>query len=65
MLVVKLPAARVATLAAAGRGGAYDQGHGRVMKEWLAVGPEKRSTRMRLARDALEFASIYTRAPDR
>lgn len=35
--VVKLPKARVDTLVAEGLGERFDPGHGRVMKEWLAV----------------------------
>jgi hypothetical protein len=35
--VVKLPAARVDALVAAGRGVYFDPGHGRKMKQWLAV----------------------------
>ena len=36
-LVVKLPRARVDELVAAGAGERFDPGHGRVMKEWIAV----------------------------
>jgi len=36
-LVVKLPASRVAELIDAGQGIRFDPGHGRLMKEWLAV----------------------------
>ena len=54
-LVVKLPAARVDALVAAGTGERFDPGHGRLMKEWLAVGGEKLWSR--LAREALEFAA--------
>ena len=36
-LVVKLPKARVDSLVASGAGTRFDPGHGRVMKEWIAV----------------------------
>jgi hypothetical protein len=36
-LVVKLPAARVGELVAAGAGERFDPGHGRIQKEWLQV----------------------------
>ena len=36
-LVVKLPGQRVDALVAAGRGDYFDPGHGRLMKEWIAV----------------------------
>jgi hypothetical protein len=36
-LVVKLPRARVDELVEAGSGTRFDPGHGRLMKEWLAV----------------------------
>src|SRR6266446_5827060 len=36
-LVVKLPGNRVAALAVSGEGKPFDPGHGRLMKEWLAL----------------------------
>lgn len=39
MLVTKLPRARVDALVAAGEGVYFDPGHGRLMKEWIAVPP--------------------------
>ena len=36
-LVVKLPQPRVHQFVNAGRGKAFDPGHGKLMKEWLAV----------------------------
>jgi hypothetical protein len=35
--VVKLPRARVEELVAAGKGTHFDPGHGRLMKEWVAM----------------------------
>ena len=42
-LVVKLPKDRVDQLVASGIGARFDPGHGRVMKEWVAV-PVDRAT---------------------
>jgi hypothetical protein len=56
-LVFKLPAARVEALVAAGRGHRFDPGHGRLMKEWLAVDGGTRAGWTRLAQEALEFAA--------
>jgi TfoX/Sxy family transcriptional regulator of competence genes len=39
-LVVKLPASRVEELIGEGLGERFDPGHGRLMKEWLAVAPD-------------------------
>jgi len=38
-LVVKLPRERVDELVAAGAGHRFDPGHGRLMKEWVAIRP--------------------------
>jgi hypothetical protein len=38
-LVVKLPRERVDELVAAGEGHRFDPGHGRLMKEWVALRP--------------------------
>jgi hypothetical protein len=52
--VAKLPKARVDELVAAGRGIHFDPGHGRVMKEWIALaGHEK--TWPGLAKEARRF----------
>ncbi len=53
--VVKLPRARVDALVAAGLGHRFDPGHGRVMKEWLALEPEADADWTALAREALAF----------
>jgi hypothetical protein len=52
-LVVKLPRRRVDELIMAGAGERFDPGHGRLMKEWLAVppGPDWRT----LADEAFAF----------
>jgi TfoX/Sxy family transcriptional regulator of competence genes len=36
-LVTKLPKSRVDELVASGRGERFDPGHGRLMKEWIAI----------------------------
>ncbi|HEX5417790.1 MAG TPA: hypothetical protein VFZ25_19195 [Chloroflexota bacterium] len=54
--VVKLPRQRVDALVAAGQGERFDpRGDGRLMKEWLCVGPATDEEWLALAREALEF----------
>ena len=54
-LVVKLPEARVEDLIQAGAGDRFDPGHGRLMKEWVAVGPEAGIDWQALANEALRY----------
>jgi hypothetical protein len=54
-LVVMLPRQRVDALIAAGIGTRFDPGHGRLMKEWLALNPSADQEWLPLAREALEF----------
>ncbi len=56
-LVVKLPKVRVDTLVASGTGAHFDPGHGRLMKEWVAVGPSARSMWLGLAKEAKDFVA--------
>src|SRR5262245_16065423 len=56
-LVVKLPAARVDELVAAGEGVRFDANKGTPMKEWLSLDPESRLSWQQLAREALDFVS--------
>ena len=56
-LVLKLPRERIDELVAAGTGKRFDPGHGRLMKEWIAVGPAAKRLWLRLAREALDFAA--------
>lgn len=54
-LVVKLPRARVEALVASGDGERFDPGHGRLMTEWLSVGPASAEGWLPLAREGLAF----------
>jgi hypothetical protein len=56
-LVVKLPRDRVESLSSSGTGKPFDPGHGRIMKEWVAIDVVRRSLWPPLAREALEFAA--------
>ena len=53
--VVKLPRQRVDQLIASGSGERFDPGHGRIMKEWLALAPDSGEDWLALAREAKEF----------
>jgi hypothetical protein len=56
-LVVKLPRRRVDALIAAGEGERFDPGHGRLMKEWVAVAPTSNHSWLPLAKEALRFVA--------
>lgn len=53
--IVKLPRPRVDALVASGDGVRFDPGHGRLMKEWLAVRPNSSLDWEGLAEEALKF----------
>jgi len=53
-LVVKLPKARVDEMVSWGHGTHFDPGHGRMMKEWVVVGPGKLDW-IELARQARRY----------
>lgn len=53
-LVLKLPAARVDALVASKRGERFDPGHGRVMKEWIALSGGEKDW-LTLAREAQAY----------
>lgn len=55
-LVVKLPAARVAQLIAAGEAAAYSSGAGKIMKEWVTISAARAAAWAALADEALAFA---------
>lgn len=56
-LVVKLPSQRVDALTASGAGERYDPGHGRLMREWVAVAPASGEEWLPLVREALAFVA--------
>lgn len=58
-LVVKLPKTRVNALIAADAGERFDPGHGRLMKEWVAVAPD--ADWLALAREAMEYVGSVER----
>jgi TfoX/Sxy family transcriptional regulator of competence genes len=53
--VVKLPKQRVEELEASGVGAKFNPGHGRLMKEWLALNQHSAKHCLPLAREALRF----------
>ncbi len=56
-LVLKLPRHRVDALIDAGHGARFDPGHGRLMKEWIAVEPSANDDWLSLAREAMAFVA--------
>ena len=62
-LVFKLPTPRVAELAAAGLGTPFDPGHGRLMKEWIALDPGAPADWRGLAGEALAFVGRAAHGP--
>lgn len=61
-LVLKLPADRVQQLASSRQGKPFDPGHGRTMKEWVAIDLAHKALWLTLAHEALEFAARNTSA---
>ena len=55
-LVVKLPKQQVDELVGARVGTYFDPGHGRLMKQWISIGPG-RAPWVELAKDAYRFVS--------
>jgi hypothetical protein len=54
-LILKLPRARVNQLVETGTASRFDPGHGRLMKEWVAVPMRQWQDWKKLADEALEF----------
>ncbi len=59
--VVKLPLRRVDELVSSGDGDRYDPGHGRLMKEWVALRPSSSLDWVSLAREAMAFVGAKSR----
>ena len=56
-LVVKLSQQRAKELQESGLGDAFDPGHGRPMKQWVAVGPQARIDWLSLSREAMHYVA--------
>jgi hypothetical protein len=54
-IVLKLPKDHVETLVVAGHGEYFDSGHGRLMKEWVALNPDAELDWVQLATEARDF----------
>lgn len=54
-LVVKLPKERVEALIGAKLGAYFDPGHGRLMKEWVAIESKAEAQWLTLAKEAEQF----------
>jgi hypothetical protein len=61
-LVLKLPAARIDELVAAGEGVRFDANKGTPMREWFSLDPESGLPWPPLAREALDFAQAVQAA---
>jgi hypothetical protein len=59
--VAKLPRDRVDELVRLGQGEYFDPGHGRLMKEWVAMADVTTSSWVRLAREAWRFVRFAER----
>jgi TfoX/Sxy family transcriptional regulator of competence genes len=62
-LVVKLDRRRVDELVGSGGGERFDPGHGRVMKEWLALGPASDEAWLSIATESEAFVAKRREAP--
>jgi hypothetical protein len=56
-LVVKLPSETVERLVSSGGGRRFDPGHGRLMKEWIAIPVGLRASWSRLVGEAKDFVN--------
>lgn len=61
--IVKLPRARVDSMVASGDGDRFDPGHGRLMKEWLAVRQGSGLDWFSLADEAMAFVASRSTQP--
>ena len=60
-VVFKLPKGRVDELVGEAKGERFDPGHGRLMKEWLALSPEAKVSWNGLGKEALAFVGKAAR----
>lgn len=60
-LVVKLTASAAAALVAAGRARPFEPGPGRVMRQWVSIGPEAEADWERHVAEAFQHASAAPR----
>jgi len=60
-LAVKLPRKRVDALVKSGKGDYFDPGHGRVMKEWIAVNLKSKPIWKKLAGEAMTYVDERNR----
>ncbi|GGL00538.1 TfoX/Sxy family protein [Mangrovihabitans endophyticus] len=58
-LAVRLPAARVDALVAAGHGTHYDAGRGSPMRQWLSLSPQSPLSWSDVMREAVEFGAAH------
>lgn len=56
-MVVKLPAERVQSLISSGEGVPFDPGHGRLMREWIALEPANARRWRSRAEEARDFVA--------
>lgn len=56
-LVAKLPKERVDELVSSGAGEYFDPGPGKLMKEWVALGPKSEARWLQFAREAKHFVA--------
>jgi hypothetical protein len=61
-LVLKLPRARVDELVEAGAGQRFDPGHGRIMREWIALSATEVDRWPGLASDAIAYVRTGARS---
>ena len=64
-LVVKLPASRAEALRDSGKAHAFDPGHGRIMKEWVAIPSTNDGLWAKHAAEARDFVSEAARVKRR
>jgi TfoX/Sxy family transcriptional regulator of competence genes len=56
-LVVKIPKSDVERLVSEGVGKHFDPGHGKLMKEWVTIGPKHKDLWLEISKQAKDFVS--------